>query len=273
MITASIVLYNTNVSELLIVIKSYEPSQEKLLFLIDNSPEMICLPNEIKENKYIYYVFMNSNKGYGAGHNVAIRKAIELKSKYHFILNPDLEFKSDIISKIVDFMTNHPNIGLLMPKVYNTDGSIQYVCKLLPNPVNMFLRGFLSRTAFAIKMNERFELRKTGYNYLIKVPYISGCFMAFRVSSLEKIGLFDEKIFMNMEDTDISRRCASQFDTVMYPEVSIIHKWNRESHKSKKMFKQTLKSAIYYFNKYGWFFDKERKRINKIAEDFNYQKK
>ena len=59
----------------------------------------------------------------------------------------------------------------------------------------------------------------------------------------------------------------------MYPEVSIIHKWNRESHKSKKMFIETIKSAIYYFNKYGWFFDKERSIINKKAEKYNYRNK
>ena len=270
MITASIVLYKTNISELVTAIKSYAPSADKLLYLIDNSPEALPLPKEISENEYIFYMFLNSNKGYGAGHNIAIKQAMTNKSDFHFVLNPDIEFDSEIINKIVCFMESNVRVGLLMPQILNTDGSLQYVCKLLPTLTNMFLRGFLSRTKIAEKMNERFELRKTEYNRVIHVPYISGCFMVFRVSVFENVGVFDENIFMNMEDADISRRVASCYETVMYPEVSIIHKWNRESHKSKKMFIQTLKSAIYYFNKYGWFFDSERKRINDEALDFNF---
>lgn len=267
MVTASIVLYKTKIDELLKVVKAYNPDKTKILYLIDNSPEETVLPDSLTNNENIIYEFQNSNKGYGSGHNVAIRKAQNIQSIYHFILNPDIIFDSSIINKITAYMDKNPNIGLLMPKVLNTDGSIQYVCKLLPTPTNMFLRGFLSK--FASKANERFELRNTGYNKLIKVPYISGCFMCFRCTVFNEVGLFDEKIFMNFEDTDISRRVTRCFDTVMYPDVTIIHKWNRESHKSRKMFIQTIKSAIYYFNKYGWFFDKERKRINRLAEEFN----
>lgn len=270
LITASIVLYKTDIEELITVITSFNPTSEKKLYLIDNSPEQTLLPEEIINNENIEYCYLNENKGYGSGHNVAIRKAIECKAVYHFILNPDISFESDIIDKIIAFMNVKTNIGLLMPKVFNTDGSVQYVCKLLPNPFNMFLRGFFSKTKIVTKMNKRFELRETDYDKLLLVPYVSGCFMAFRISALEKVGLFDENIFMNMEDTDISRRVASQYDTVMYPKVSIIHKWNRESHKSKTMFVQTIKSAVYYFNKYGWFFDKERSLINKKAEKYNY---
>lgn len=270
LITASIVLYKTDIEELITVITSFNPTSEKKLYLIDNSPEQTLLPEEIINNENIVYCYLNENKGYGSGHNVAIRKAIECKAVYHFILNPDISFESDIIDKIIAFMNVKTNIGLLMPKVFNTDGSVQYVCKLLPNPFNMFLRGFFSKTKIVTKMNKRFELRETDYDKLLLVPYVSGCFMAFRISALEKVGLFDENIFMNMEDTDISRRVASQYDTVMYPKVSIIHKWNRESHKSKTMFVQTIKSAVYYFNKYGWFFDKERSLINKKAEKYNY---
>lgn len=273
LITASIVLYKTKLEELITVINSFNPTAEKKLYLIDNSPEKTVLPDKIINNENVTYCFLNKNVGYGAGHNVAIRKAIECKSVYHFILNPDIIFESNIIEEIVRYMDVNPNIGLLMPKVFNTDDSIQYVCKLLPNPFNMFLRGFLSKTKIVTKMNKRFELRETNYDRLLLVPYVSGCFMAFRISALEDVGLFDENIFMNMEDTDISRRVASKYDTVMYPEVSIIHKWNRESHKSKRMFIETIKSAIYYFNKYGWFFDIERSLINKKAEKYNYRNK
>lgn len=272
MITASIVLYKTDINELKMVVNSFSPDEEKKLYLIDNSPIQTDLPSEIINNRNIIYRFLNENKGYGSGHNVAIKEAIINNSKYHFILNPDILFECCIIEKITKFMDEHEKVGLLMPKVFNTDGSLQYVYKLLPTPANMFLRGFLSKLSFSKKMNECFEMHNADFNKILRVPYISGCFMTFRISALKEIGLFDENIFMNFEDTDISRRVAAKYETVMYPEVSIIHKWNRESHKSRKMFIQTIKSAIYYFNKYGWFLDFERRKINKEAIDFNFKK-
>lgn len=271
MVTASIVLYKTSLDDLQKVIESYLPTEEKILYLIDNSPEQTSLPQGISGNDSIVYIFSGSNCGYGTGHNIAIRKAIEEKSAYHFVLNPDIAFQHEVIEKIVNFMDSNQDIGLLMPKVLNMDGSVQYVCKLLPSPLNMFLRGFLARTKFTDKINSRFELRDTGYDKLIRVPYISGCFMAFRTSVFKDIGLFDENIFMNMEDCDISRRVATKYKTVMYPEVAIKHRWQRDSHKSKTMFRSTMKSVIYYFNKYGWIFDSERKKINREAEQFNYK--
>ena len=50
--------------------------------------------------------------------------------------------------------------------------------------------------------------------------------------------------------------------TIFYPDVSIIHDHAKESYKSKKMLMVHIKSAIKYFNKYGWFIDKERRLMN-----------
>ena len=48
-----------------------------------------------------------------------------------------------------------------------------------------------------------------------------------------------------------------------YPEVEIIHEYGKESYKNKKLLMYHIKSAIYYFNKWGWIFDKERDKLNK----------
>ena len=108
----------------------------------------------------------------------------------------------------------------------------------------------------------RFEMQASDYNKIMDVPYLSGCFMFFRVSALREIGLFDERFFMYPEDIDITRRMHERFRTVFYPEVSVIHNHARQSYVSFKMLKVHIVNIIKYFNKWGWFFDKERKRIN-----------
>jgi GT2 family glycosyltransferase len=101
------------------------------------------------------------------------------------------------------------------------------------------------------------------YNKELNVPILSGCFSLFRVDALKDVGLYDEKFFMYFEDFDLSRRINSKYKTIYYPEVSIIHAHERGAAKSFRLFKVFVKSAIIYFNKYGWFFDFERKKINK----------
>ena len=96
----------------------------------------------------------------------------------------------------------------------------------------------------------------------MNIPILSGCFMFLRTEALEKVGLFDEQFFMYMEDFDLNRRIHRAYKTVFFPEAVVVHEYQKASYKNIKLLKAHIKSAIYYFNKYGWFFDKERKIIN-----------
>ena len=68
---------------------------------------------------------------------------------------------------------------------------------------------------------------------------------------------------MYMEDYDLCRRIGQKYKVIFYPEVEIIHKHGKASYKTRKMMMAHINSAIKYFNKWGWFFDKERKIRNK----------
>ncbi|ULQ59885.1 hypothetical protein K7I13_00590 [Brucepastera parasyntrophica] len=97
----------------------------------------------------------------------------------------------------------------------------------------------------------------------MNVPYLSGCFMFFRVAALITEGFFDERFFMYPEDIDITRRIHRKYKTMYYPDISIMHIHEAASYKDKKMLKIHIINLIRYFNKWGWFFDKERRTINK----------
>jgi len=96
----------------------------------------------------------------------------------------------------------------------------------------------------------------------LNVPIISGCFSLFRVEALKRVGLYDEIFFMYFEDFDLSRRIHRNYKTIYYPKVKIIHAYDRGAAKSFTLFSIFIRSAITYFNKYGWFFDGERMKIN-----------
>lgn len=262
-LTASVVLYQNSYSQIKKVIQSFLLSSPILhqLIVVDNSPNNDL--KDLNEDSRIVYIHNPSNPGFGAAHNIAIKKSIEFGAKYHLVLNPDVYFDHNVIPKLIKFMDQNPDVGNVMPKVYYPDGSTQFLCKLLPTPYDWIGRRFNPFRSLVEKRNQIFELRFTNYDQQMDVPYLSGCFMFLRTSAIKDVGLFDENIFMYGEETDLCRRLnTAGYRTVFNPKVSIIHEFQKGSHKSWRLTWIGIKSAIYYFNKWGWFFDRERKVIN-----------
>ena len=264
-LSASIVLYNTKIDELKRVIDSYFTYPgEKQLFLVDNSPsDSLKEIVKIYPNNNIYYIFNNENMGYGKAHNIAIKKSIEQNLPYHIILNPDIIIEKNTLEKLTNYMEQHPEVGNIMPKIIYPDGELQYLCKLLPSPIDLIFRRFIPIKNWKEAINKRYELHSFGYDQIMNIPNLSGCFMFLRTEVLKQVGLFDENIFMYLEDIDLNRRIHSKYKTIYYPDAIVIHEHQKESYKNRKLLKAHIKSAIYYFNKYGWFFDKERISINR----------
>ena len=262
MIVASVVTYNTQYGYLQQLLDCLLPSKIDKIYIVDNS-EIDLISDKLLEYDKIEYIYGHGNIGYGAAHNIAIRKSISQDAMYHVVINPDIYFASSVISALASFMDENQNVGQVMPKVIFPNGDLQYLCKLLPTPFDLIGRRFFRSFSFAKKRNDYFELKSSGYDKIMSVPYLSGCFMFLRVSSIKNIGLFDENIFMYGEDIDYSRRMHLKFETIYFPNVEIVHAHMQESYKSFKMLLVHIKSIIYYFNKWGWFFDKERKFLNK----------
>lgn len=262
LITVSIVTYHNDEDKLKLVVDSVLNSfSGNSIYISDNSSvpylNKFCIDNSLN------YIFNNGNLGFGAAHNVAINKASQTDSKYHLILNPDVSFKSGTLEKLTNFLNTNPDIGLVMPKILYPTGEIQQLCKLLPTPFDWIFRRFLPFRSYIEKRNEKYELRFTGYNKQMEVPSLSGCFMLCQTSVLKEIGGFDERFFMYAEDVDLCRRIGQKSKTVYFPDVEIIHNYEKGSYKNKKLLGYHIQSAIKYFNKWGWFFDKERREINK----------
>ena len=263
-LTASIVTYHDAEKILKDTIDSFSINCDNIssyLYIVDNSTNDSI--NKLCNHQCTSYIFNNSNLGFGKAHNIAIQKAIELDSEYHLILNPDVYFDSGVLKKLIRFMDNNQDVGLVMPKILYPNGDIQYLCKLLPTPFDWIFRRFSPFKKSLAKRNEKYELRFTRYNKTMEVPSLSGCFMFIRTSVLQEIGGFDERFFMYAEDVDLCRRIGEVSKTVYYPVVEITHNYEKGSYKNRKLLFYHIKSAIQYFNKWGWIFDKGRKRINK----------
>lgn len=233
------------------------------LYLVDNSPtdELKILVTDLR----IEYIHNPTNPGFGASHNLAIQKAMIFGAKYHFIVNPDIYFRGDVIMPMVNYMANDMTIGMIMPQILNRDGSIQNLPKLLPTPFSILKRKIKKPRVLYQKFITEYELREVPEDSIYNTPVLSGCFTLLNLDAIRKVGMYDDTFFMYFEDWDLSRRMHQHYKTIYFPKVSVIHEYESGANKSKRLFTIFVRSALTYFNKWGWFFDSDRNRINQKA--------
>jgi GT2 family glycosyltransferase len=259
-LSASIVLFNHTYHEIDSLINSLLSSCIDKLYIIDNSFDN-NIELFIKSNR-ITYIHNPSNPGFGSSHNLAILKSINLDYDYHCIINPDIIFENGTIEKMLLFMIKNDDVGLLMPKILNTDGSLQNLPKLIPLPWHILLRKIKFPKFLFEKYIFKIELRNYLECKILNIPILSGCFLISNLKILNEVGIFDERYFMYFEDWDLSRRVHSNYKTLYFPDARVYHGYNSGANKSFRLFKIFIKSAALYFSKWGWVYDKDRKRIN-----------
>ncbi|MFA6402607.1 MAG: glycosyltransferase [Salinivirgaceae bacterium] len=266
-LTATIVTFNNDHNILKKTIDSFLSARiDSKLYIVDNSPNkdiaLLC------NNKRIEYVSSGSNNGFGFGHNIILKQKEKL-GRYHLILNPDIVIPNNVLEILVDYYDNNPQIGMLTPRIFFPDDTIQYLPKILPIPLNLIIRfvPFLSKVFN--KRASNYILKDAKYETPFKIGILSGCFMLLKSDKLNG-QLFDERFFMYFEDVDLSRRIGIKYDLIMYPYVHVYHDYGRGAHQSFFLFKTFLLSLFKYFNKWGWIYDSYRRKKNKeILSQFN----
>ena len=257
MIIASIVLYKHTYDDLKDTLDSLCACEviEKVILVDNDESDWASQLNHPK----VIYEKSAGNFGFGYGHNFAIQRYAS-ESDLFLICNPDIRFEQSAFNQLAEFALQREE-GLFLPKIIFEDNENQFGARLLPTPLNLFARRFSKQ--LASKLDENYLLKSISLDIPIFVPYLSGCFMLFNSEKLLRLKGFDERFFMYMEDIDLSRRCAELFGNVYYPLVEITHAHEQASYKNTKLLRAHLKSAIQYFNKWGWFYDVGRSKLNK----------
>lgn len=293
MITASVVIYNTDPALIKTVAASFAPGPGRVLFLVDNSPH----PSPVfgaMAGPYIRCIATGRNAGYGAGHNIALRAVLgeeprdgdtgsaapdpraafgaplDPPSEFHAVLNPDVSFSPDTIDRLARFLRDTPDAVCATPRIFSPEGADLRPCRLLPTPADLIFRRFVPAAgplaAWKRARDARYLLSDAPPDRALNAPVLSGCFMFLRTSALREHDiLFDERFFMYMEDVDLSRRLHRAGRTLLCPDARAVHIGAHESYKSGRALLAHIKSAVQYFNKWGWLCDDERALVNRTA--------
>lgn len=254
-LSVSIVLYNASRKDFFNIAKNIDffgnISYVKCRFyLIDNNSsdsQSKKLLKNFSTNTDVKKIFLNKNYGFGGGHNSILQR---INSDIHIIMNADIIMKDyEGMVKSLNFMRAHKNVALLSPLIKGMDGRTQYLNRKEPTIFDLAIR-FLGPNVFPARQAE-FVKKSNGYKKVQNIENASGCFMIIRTEALKQVGGFDDRYFMYMEDTDLTKKISRIGSCLFFPNLVVTHRWVRGNHALKGSL-QMIKSMISYFNKWGW---------------------
>lgn len=235
----------------------------RVIYLVDNGPGpdskvlLESLKSELfsKMNKQkVEIISGQGNVGYGKGHNLAIELS---DSEFHLILNPDIFTDAKAIDCGIRYLKSRPDVGMVVPVARDQSGTTQYLAKRYPDLLTLLIRAFFAKSECRwIRCRiARYEMRAASCGQEpMAVPLASGCFMLARTSLLQSQRGFDESFFMYFEDYDLSRRFNRIARIIQLPDMKVVHLGGGAAQKGVRHILYFIRSAIRFFNRYGWKF-------------------
>lgn len=248
-ISITIVAYNDEVdvrNAVCSILEHTAVTISKKIYIVDNSTKENTLSYLAKEYKDVDYRKPGKNLGFGGGHNYVLN---HLDSKYHAIVNPDILLTEDSFLTLMGFLEK-TGAGMVVPRLTDEQGELQSVYRREPTLLDMAIRMFFP--SLFKKRQSYHTMQDMDYGKPFRVPFAQGSFLVIRTELFRELGGFDNRYFMYMEDVDLCRQVNIKSSLWYCPKTSVIHKWERGSHKDWKLLKLHLTSMFQYFRKWGW---------------------
>lgn len=254
-VTVSIVNWNTRdeLRECLQSVFDQDGSVSFEVIVVDNgssdgSVEMIR--SEFADR--VILISNSANLGFGAAHNMAIRRST---GRYVFCVNPDCLFlEADVLRGMVEYMDANPSIGMLGPRVLNPDGTLQFSARRFPPMIaGLFRHTILGKLFPKNRFVRNYLMTDYSHDDIMDTDWLSGSALMARQETYEQIGTFDERFFMYCEDVDWCKRAHDGgWRVVYYPRVSVSHRIGAASDKNPiQMIKHHHRSMLLYFLKHN----------------------
>jgi N-acetylglucosaminyl-diphospho-decaprenol L-rhamnosyltransferase len=166
------------------------------------------------------------NVGFPRGNNIGLASA---RGNNLLLLNPDTEIIGDAFSLMLDYLTNHPEVGALGPQLINSDGSVQSSRRRFPT----LATGFFESTwleGWAPGVLRRYYALDLADDEVAEVDWVVGAAILVPRLVYERTGGMDESYYMYSEELDWCRRIKEAgWRIVYFPAAKVIHHYGKSS--------------------------------------------
>jgi len=227
---AIVILHFTNKKQTLSCLLSINKLEAEGLktevVVVNNNPKENLHDLETRFNKFSF-LETGKNLGYAAGNNFGIKKALEEKPDFVFVINNDTVLDEKILLNLIEFVKTDKKIGILGPKIYFAPGyefhKERYQVKD-QGKVIWYTGGLIDWPNIVSSHRGVDEIDHGQYDTPMETDFISGCAMLVKKEVWEKIGFFDERFFLYWEDVDFCQRAKiAGFKIVFVPQAKLWH--------------------------------------------------
>lgn len=209
------------------------------------------VPDMVKEKYPQVCLIQNAeNLGFAKANNIGIENS---KGKYLCLINSDAVVLDNCLDLMVNFMNDHPQIGVLGPKVLNSDGSLQPSCREFPTFWKNLCRAFALDKLFPkSKIFGGYYMMNWSHDTVKEIDYLSGCFMMVRRSAIDQTGLLDINFFFYAEDMDWCKRFwETGWQVIYFPKAKAIHHGGSSSDRNPiDYYIQLTNANLTYYSKH-----------------------
>jgi len=203
------------------------------------------------------------NAGFTKANNQAIKIA---QGRHVMILNPDTEVVDNALNKMIRFLESRRDCGALGCKLLNTDGTLQRSCRTFPSLEVMFYSSlFLDQLFPKSRIFGKYFMTWWDFNDVREVDQPMGSALMIRKDALDKVGLFDENIFIWFDEVELLYRIKKAGWKIYFmPEAQIKHHLS-QSFKQWKSVPQMIQGAIIWRKSRNYFFKKHKGTLSVFA--------
>lgn len=186
------------------------------------------------------------NGGFAFGNNVAIREFLKAVKKpdYIYLLNPDTVVRKGAVSQLVQFMQDHPTVGIAGSQIEDENG------QALPSAFKFHTWQSEMNKGFSLglltKLLRRWINEQAIPKEPVKTDWVSGASMMIRREVFEQVGLLDDTYFMYFEETDFCFQASKKGWECWYvPDSRVMHLVGQSTGISNK--KMQKRMPVYWF--------------------------
>nr|WP_314262186.1 glycosyltransferase family 2 protein [uncultured Devosia sp.] len=207
------------------------------------------------------------NGGFAYGNNRAIEAADARWGRAHsyLLLNPDTYVRPGAVGALVQFLADHPEVGMVGSSLEDPDGTRQACSFRFPSAMSE-LDGE-ARVGPISRLLRRWCVAPSFDQSPVQVDWVSGASMLVRGKVFDQIGMLDEEYFLYYEELDFCRRAVDAGWTCWTePKSRVVHLCGQSTGVSDRK-KRAVRRPTYWFNSRRRYFAKHHGRWGSLLAD------
>ena len=160
---------------------------------------------------------LDQNYGFTGGYNRALK---QIEAEFYVLINSDIRVSEGWLSTVIDFMDNHPDVGICMPKILSEadHGQFEYAGAC---------GGFIDRFGYPFcrgRILSKVEMDEGQSNAPMEIFWASGACRVVRSHIYNQLGGLDESFFAHMEEIDFCWRAKLMgYHAWVVPQSKVYH--------------------------------------------------